>query len=115
LDLEEVPFSLRTCIEGAFDLLAPRAAEKSLELLYRRESDVPDTFVGDLTRLRQILVNLLSNAVKFTKIGEIVVSVDLKRLDNLDAPVDEGFYVISFSVKDTGMSSRGWQRVDQRC
>ncbi|KAJ3158963.1 hypothetical protein HDU86_002132 [Geranomyces michiganensis] len=63
LDLEEVSFCLRTCVEGALDLLAPKAHEKGLELLYWREKDDPDMFLGDVTRLRQILVNLLSNGM----------------------------------------------------
>ncbi|KAJ3296617.1 hypothetical protein HK104_001443 [Borealophlyctis nickersoniae] len=102
-DLEEAPFSLRTCIEGALDLLAPKASEKGLELLYTRETDVPDTFMGDVTRLRQIIVNLLSNAVKFTKQGEVVVGVDIERLDDGSVPVDHGLYIIKFQVRDTGI------------
>ncbi|KAI8822869.1 uncharacterized protein EV422DRAFT_565727 [Fimicolochytrium jonesii] len=103
LDLEEVPFSLRTCIEGALDLLVPKAAERNLELLYVN-NDEPGTFVGDPTRLRQILVNLLSNAVKFTTNGEVVVSVENRRLDQAgDTPMEEGFYEITLKVKDTGI------------
>jgi PAS domain S-box-containing protein len=73
LELEEIPFNLRTCIEEALDLLAPKAAEKGLELVYWMEPDMPDMLVGDISRVRQILVNLLSNAVKFTEHGEVCV------------------------------------------
>jgi len=75
LDLEEQPFELRTCIEESLDLVATRAAEKHLELAYLFDPLTPHKVVGDVTRLRQILVNLLSNAVKFTHEGEILVSV----------------------------------------
>ncbi len=75
MELEEQPFKLRTCIEEALDLLAPRAAEKRLELAYIIDPQTPSTIAGDVTRLRQILVNLLSNAVKFTPSGEVTVSV----------------------------------------
>ncbi|WP_019487250.1 PAS domain S-box protein [Kamptonema formosum] len=75
LELEEQPFDLRDCIEASLDLLAPKAAEKGLDLAYIIDGDVPSTIVGDISRLRQILVNLLSNAVKFTAKGEVVVSV----------------------------------------
>ncbi|MEW5958343.1 MAG: GAF domain-containing protein, partial [Chloroflexota bacterium] len=75
LELEYLPFDLRECIEGALDLLATRASAKGLELAYLIAPHTPETIVGDVTRLRQILVNLLSNAVKFTEQGEVVVSV----------------------------------------
>ena len=75
LELEHHPFELHTCIEEALDLLAPRAAEKKLDLAYNVEDSIPKILVSDVTRLRQILVNLISNAVKFTSQGEIVVEV----------------------------------------
>jgi signal transduction histidine kinase len=75
LDLEEHPFRVDDCVEEALDLLAARAADKGLDLAYLIAEQMPRTIVGDITRLRQILVNLLSNAVKFTEAGEIVLSV----------------------------------------
>ncbi|HAX90320.1 MAG TPA: hypothetical protein DCY91_29810, partial [Cyanobacteria bacterium UBA11370] len=82
LELEEQPFNLRTCVEESLDLLAPRAAEKGLELAYLIDSQTPNTILGDITRLRQILVNLLSNAVKFTQTGEVTVSVSSRVISN---------------------------------
>ncbi|MBI4621859.1 MAG: hypothetical protein HY736_01400 [Verrucomicrobia bacterium] len=70
LELEQSEFVLRECVEGALDLLAPKAAEKALDLLYEVADSVPGSVRGDTTRLRQILVNLLSNAIKFTKQGD---------------------------------------------
>ena len=75
IELEEEEFTLRECIEGALDLLAPRAAEKGLDLLYEIAPGTPVEVRGDSTRLRQILVNLIGNAVKFTESGEVVLSV----------------------------------------
>lgn len=75
LELESQPFDLRECVEGALDLVATRAAEKGLDLAYLVDEQTPDAIVGDVTRLRQILVNLLSNAVKFTETGEVILSV----------------------------------------
>ena len=80
LELETQPFKLRTCIEESLDLLAPKAAEKGLELAYILDPKTPTTIAGDVTRLRQVLVNLLSNAVKFTSAGEVTVSVTAKGL-----------------------------------
>ncbi|HBL57667.1 MAG TPA: hypothetical protein DDZ80_03675, partial [Cyanobacteria bacterium UBA8803] len=75
LELEEQPFNLRNCIEESLDLLAPKAVEKGLELAYLIAPQTANTIVGDITRLRQILVNLLGNAIKFTKTGEVTISV----------------------------------------
>ena len=98
MDLEAQPFDLREGVEAALDLVASRAAEKGLDLAYLISDDTPSAIVGDVTRLRQILLNLLSNAVKFTEMGEVVVSVTAKRLDASD-PV----YDLTFSVRDTGI------------
>ena len=96
LDLEEQPFDLRDCVEDALDLLAARAAEKNLDLAYLIDDGVPSTFVGDVTRLRQILVNLIGNAIKFTETGEVVVSVSAH-------PTPDKRHEISFAVRDTGI------------
>ncbi len=81
LELEHETFALRECVEGALDLLAARAAEKRLDLLYEIGDGVPQTIRGDATRLRQVLVNLLSNAIKFTDRGEVVLTVRVKAGD----------------------------------
>jgi PAS domain S-box-containing protein len=78
LDLERETFVLRDCVEGALDLLASKAAEKRLDLLYEIADGVPQIICGDATRLRQILVNLLGNAIKFTDRGEVVLAVRVK-------------------------------------
>ena len=96
LELESQPFDLRDCLESALDLLAPQATEKGLELAYVIDPQTPHTLIGDVTRLRQVLVNLLSNAVKFTKHGQVTVSVSAR-------PREGRRYEVSFAVKDTGI------------
>ncbi len=96
LDLEEQPFDLRDCLEDALDLLATRAAEKNLDLAYVIDDGVPGTLVGDVTRLRQVLVNLVGNAIKFTATGEVVVSVS----SHLAA---DRRHAVQFAVRDTGI------------
>lgn len=121
LDLESHPFNLRTCIEESLDFVAFRSAEKGLELAYFIHPQMPTTFVGDVTRLRQVLVNLLSNAVKFTEQGEVVVSITAARLKPESAAAgrpkihqsfigiyetevaSQDLYEIQFAVKDTGI------------
>ncbi len=84
LELEQQPFDLRVCVEESLDLLAPAAAQKDLELGYLIDDDTPLMVIGDVTRLRQILVNLISNAVKFTDRGEVIVTISMNRDWNLE-------------------------------
>ncbi len=97
VELEKHPYDFRDCIEEAMDLLAPKAAEKGLELVVLIDPGVPTEVVGDVTRLRQVLVNLISNAIKFTHAGDIVVSAELKEAPDL-RNVD-----LHFTVADTGI------------
>jgi len=96
LDLEEMPFDLRSCVEQALDMVAGRAFDKKLELVYAMDREVPETIIGDVTRLRQILVNLLGNAVKFTQKGEVMVKVAVRQLS-------AGRHELHFAVRDTGI------------
>ena len=94
LELERAVFAVKDCIEEALDLLSPKVSEDvDLRCVIDK---TPASIVGDVTRLRQILVNLISNALKFTARGEVVVSVTSRSLH------DE-FYELEFAVKDTGI------------
>jgi signal transduction histidine kinase len=96
LDIEEHPFDLRTCIEQSLELLAPTAHEKKLDLAYELDDAIPPTVIGDVTRLRQILVNLVGNAVKFTAEGEVMIRV-------VPAESDSRSGLLHFAVRDTGI------------
>ncbi|MBC8095705.1 MAG: response regulator [Akkermansiaceae bacterium] len=99
LEMERQPVDLRSCIEDALDLLATKATEKKLDIAYQIEDGIPAYVLGDVTRLRQILVNLLSNGIKFTQNGEVVVQVKL-----LSAPpAGSDKWHLHFSVRDTGI------------
>jgi signal transduction histidine kinase/DNA-binding response OmpR family regulator len=103
LELENQPFDLRECVESALDLLAARAAEKGLDLIYIIDPDTPEAIFGDVTRLRQILVNLLSNAVKFTEKGEVVVRLTSQWDCGPADDVGGKACLLHFTVKDTGI------------
>ncbi len=96
LEVENETFALRECVEAALDLLAPRVAEKRLDLLYEIADGVPGMVRGDSTRLRQILVNLLGNAVKFTEAGEVEVTLRAQ-------PAVGDRVELAFAVRDTGI------------
>ena len=96
LTLESVPFSLPACVAAAVRLLVARATEKKVAIRSTLAPGTPETIVGDVTRLRQILVNLLSNAVKFTDRGAITVDVSARAQP-------DGSSELTFRVCDTGI------------
>ena len=108
MEIETQPFEVRECVESALDLVSARAVEKNLDMAYVFEGDVPAAIVGDVTRLRQILLNLLSNAVKFTERGEVVLTVTAK-------PLERDHVELTFAVRDTGigLSREGMSRLFQ--
>jgi CheY-like chemotaxis protein len=102
LELEKQPFDLRACIEDALDLLAAKSAEKGLDIAYQLEEGIPNHVLGDVTRLRQVLVNLVSNGIKFTAVGEVVVQAKvLSEGGGQQHP--SGTWHLHFSVRDTGI------------
>ncbi|HEY9692352.1 MAG TPA: PAS domain S-box protein [Oculatellaceae cyanobacterium] len=105
LELEKQPFNLQKCVEGSISMLAPKAADKGLQLLSKIDPTTPVSIMGDAIRLRQILVNLLSNAIKFTNAGEVSILVTAKQfeLDQHSPVTHNPFYQIKFAVKDTGI------------
>jgi len=96
LELETITFNVRSCVEEVLDLVAVRALERRVELLYTIDDDVPDAIASDLGRVRQVLLNLLSNAVKFTDEGyvKVRIGVESKRGQSVQ---------LHFSVEDTGI------------
>jgi len=97
MELEEHPFAIRHCFDDVIDLIGPQARKKFIELAFVVAPDVPVGIIGDVTRLRQILVNLIANATKFTDAGEVVVEVKVGSRSANDE------LVLLFAVRDTGI------------
>ncbi|QXP88069.1 response regulator [Methylococcus capsulatus] len=96
VEIERTEFNLPDLVEEVCALLAGRAHDKGLELNCFLPADLPRMWIGDPTRIRQILTNLLGNSVKFTERGEVSVKVmqgeaGAKRTD------------LSFEIRDTGI------------
>ncbi|MFZ4409901.1 MAG: response regulator, partial [Paracraurococcus sp.] len=93
VELEEVDFDLVSLVEDCATLLAPRAAEKQIDVSVFVDPALPGHMRGDPTRLRQVLLNLISNAVKFTATGSVAVQ----------AVPDAVAGSVRFEVRDTGI------------
>ena len=95
LDLEARPFRVQDVLGGALRAMEFRARQKGLEFKAVVADDVPPALVGDVARIRQILVNLVGNAIKFTKVGGVSLDVSGRRSE-------DGQVLVSFHVRDTG-------------
>ena len=96
IELEHNSIDLRKIINDTIEICQFRSLEKNLYLKSVYPEDASSTFLGDETRIRQILINLINNALKFTSEGGVTVA--LKSLEEI-----AGKYKVTLSVKDTGI------------
>jgi len=97
MELEEAPFALRECVDGAVALIRSLASGKGLALTCEYGDGLPEVVVGDVTRLRQILLNVLNNSVKFTEAGTVALTA--KR----EGGSEDGRLRLHLAVRDTGI------------
>ncbi|KAJ0981239.1 hypothetical protein J5N97_009494 [Dioscorea zingiberensis] len=83
LEIEAVPFDLRTSLDDALSLFSAASREKGIELAVFVSDRVPEVLTGDPGRFRQIITNLVGNSVKFTERGHIFVQVHLVEHSNM--------------------------------
>ncbi|HEY3336359.1 MAG TPA: response regulator [Candidatus Limnocylindrales bacterium] len=100
-ELDAHPFGLRHTIEGALAVMRPIATKKGLALEWAPDPDLPEWFLGDAGRLRQIVLNLLSNAVKFTDAGSVRVALRGTAADGSTAA--SGRWELAVEVHDSGV------------
>jgi len=96
MHLESIPFDVVEVVESVIAVFLPVAEAKDLTLHYRIAPNLAQRYVGDPTRLRQILNNLLSNAIKFTQMGSVCIEVEPRGGQGNDAR-------LAFKVSDTGI------------
>src|SRR4030095_8337717 len=96
LELERTGVSVKDLLEKVREMVAVRALEKGLALMFEIAPEVPSDLVGDPTRLRQVLLNLLGNAIKFTEAGEVALRV----APDADSSAPGA---LRFTISDTGI------------
>ena len=97
MELEELPFDLRECVDSAVVLIRTLASEKGIAVTSEFATGTPEVVVGDVSRLRQILLNVLNNAMKFTEAGSVALTIE-------GSPADEdGRIELHLAVRDTGI------------
>lgn len=95
-ELEQINFNLHQLCNEVYQLFASAAKQKGIQILYYYDANLPQHWVGDPNRIRQILNNLFSNAFKFTHQGRIDLRVQGERLANHQ-------YDLKIQVKDNGI------------
>jgi CheY-like chemotaxis protein len=93
ISLEETEFSVKEMLEAALAQQRPKADVKQLKLRLTLDVALPETLIGDASRLRELLVHLVNNAIKFTHTGSVDVRVSMKAASN----------VLVVEVRDTGI------------
>lgn len=95
--LSERPFSLRNIVDSAFTVIELQLKQKPIQSRRTISDEIPDSFIGDPIRLRQILINLLGNALKFTNEGSITLKITRHDVVSNDS------VRLLFQVIDTGI------------
>ncbi|NJN86220.1 MAG: response regulator [Leptolyngbyaceae cyanobacterium SL_7_1] len=98
LKLNTCEFDLRTMVENLLRLFQPQADAKALSLKAAIGPGIPQSLIGPLNRLQQVLTNLIGNAIKFTQTGEVELRVEWQ-----DAKEADSLVKLHFSVQDTGI------------
>lgn len=96
LKLENIPFDLHQLLDHTEALFTVHHNDKAIKFNCQIAENVPQTIVGDSTRLEQIITNLLGNAFKFTESGEIALSVSCEEQQSPDS------VKLLFRISDTG-------------
>jgi PAS domain S-box-containing protein len=104
--LEEIPYDVRTLIEGIVSIVQFNADQKNLKLDIDIEESVPEKVVGDPVRIQQIILNLLNNSVKFTKTGTVSL-----RVSSVQKVSCNNLITLFYRVSDTGI---GMNKEQQR-
>jgi len=96
VELNPHSFDFKMMLDTLIHLHEPGGASKGVQIHVRYGDDVPNLFIGDEARIRQVTNNLIGNAVKFTPKGHVVIYVQGKALSS-------GRFELTVCVKDTGI------------
>lgn len=95
LTIDAIPFGMRALIASCCELVAEPARDRNLTVITDIAPDMPDAFVGDPARLRQVLLNLATNAIKFTPSGTVTITARWM--------AEDGRQCLRLEVTDTGI------------
>jgi len=91
-----IPFSIEKLALQVIRTFSVKAKEKNIELIYSKDTNLPEFILGDPERIKQILLNLMSNAVKFTNKGFVELYIESEE-------IDKNYFLLKFNIKDSGI------------
>ncbi|WP_160036272.1 PAS domain-containing protein [Paenibacillus sp. An7] len=97
IEVVHEPFSLIEALHEVHDLFIASAEEKGIRLILNYDENIPETFLGDETKIKQILINLISNGIKFTNDGEVVIQIEQMNTHLAHRKL------LVFQIQDTGI------------
>ena len=106
MKLDLAPFNLQEAVEDVTALFSSEITKKNMDIIVRVSPNVPDPLIGDVGRIRQVVMNLVGNAVKFTENGHVYVNIECDEIQKSnDMRVDgkENTANLTISVTDTGI------------
>lgn len=95
VEIEHTKFNLTEVVNNIVQANSSSLKNKAVKLVENKASNLDDFWIGDPTRISQILMNLLSNAIKFTEQGEVKLTIGHKKVANK--------HLLSFEIKDSGI------------
>ena len=106
MELSEAEYRLGSVLNDVSNMIAFRARTKHLEFDVDVDESMPDAYIGDEVRVRQVLTNLLTNAVKYTQEGSVTLTVREEKGQLAATGRESGFALLKFIVTDTGIGIR---------
>ncbi|WP_304226223.1 hybrid sensor histidine kinase/response regulator [Gracilinema caldarium] len=100
--VQEKLFNIKTLVRDLVEMFQLRAHEKGIQLKSFIDETVPDTILGDETKIRQIIVNLIGNAVKFTMQGAVTIFVETRKEQDVKMDDQDAYLKLFLRVVDTG-------------
>ena len=101
VELASEKYNVNSMISDIVTMIHVRLDDKPIDFIVDDDPELPIEMIGDITRIKQIIINLLSNAVKFTRKGHIIFSISSEADDECD-----GIHKLKVSICDTGMGIR---------
>lgn len=99
MELVEAEYEPMSMLSDLSMIFLTRIGEKSVELLFDIDPELPQRLFGDALRIRQVIINIVNNAIKFTEVGTVRLSIRVSKREG-----DE--IELSFAVRDTGQGIR---------